>query len=166
MNLQLEIFLKSRVYCTRKPEWKCWKIEKILFQIQNFCQFWAKSRFSQKDTHRAFSFLFSSVSIIQEQKFGMYFAQPSFSVFEWCDMNNMGCRVFKWWVQNWKDFCLKINIPKRNHWILIIGVRDRSQTTLTRFWLFLTTYPPAWRVLWYERWQKVDIFGAPTYLVL
>jgi hypothetical protein len=25
------------------------------------CQFWAKSGFSQKDTHTAFSFLFSSV---------------------------------------------------------------------------------------------------------
>ena len=25
---------------------------------------------------------------------------------------NKGCRVFKQGVQNWKDFCLKINIPK------------------------------------------------------
>ena len=32
-----------------------------LFQIQNLCQFWAKSGFSQKDTHTAFSFLFPSV---------------------------------------------------------------------------------------------------------
>ena len=28
---------------------------------------------------------------------------------------NMGCRVFKQGVQNWKDFCLKINIPKENY---------------------------------------------------
>ena len=26
-----------------------------------------------------------------------------------------GCRVFKRGVQNWKDFCLKINIPKGNY---------------------------------------------------
>ena len=34
---------------------------------------------------------------------------------------------FKWGVQNWKDFCLKINIPKGNYWILSIGVMARSQ---------------------------------------
>ena len=28
---------------------------------------------------------------------------------------NTGCRVFKRGVQNWKDFCLKINIPKGNY---------------------------------------------------
>ena len=28
-----------------------------------------------------------------------------------------GCWVFKWGVQNWKDFCVKINIPKGNYWI-------------------------------------------------
>ena len=37
------------------------------------------------------------------------------------DYGNTGCRVFKWGVQNWKDFCLKINIPKENYWILIMG---------------------------------------------
>ena len=35
---------------------------------------------------------------------------------------NTGCRVFLWGVQNQKDFCLKINIPKGNYWILQIGV--------------------------------------------
>ena len=25
-------------------------------------------------------------------------------------------------IQNWKDFCLKINIPKENYWTLRIGV--------------------------------------------
>ena len=28
---------------------------------------------------------------------------------------NTGCQVFKKGVQNWKDFCLKINIPKGNY---------------------------------------------------
>ena len=28
---------------------------------------------------------------------------------------NKGCQVFEWGVQNWKDFCLKINIPKGNY---------------------------------------------------
>ena len=35
---------------------------------------------------------------------------------------NTGCRVFKWGVQNLKDFCLKINRPKGNLSILKIGV--------------------------------------------
>ena len=29
--------------------------------------------------------------------------------------DNVGCRVFKGEVQNWKDFCLKINTPKGNY---------------------------------------------------
>jgi hypothetical protein len=33
----------------------------------------------------------------------------------------MGCGVFKRGIQNWKDFCIKINIPKGNNRIL----RDR-----------------------------------------
>ena len=32
-----------------------------------------------------------------------------------------GYQVFKRGVQNWKDFCLKINIPEGNYWILRIG---------------------------------------------
>ena len=35
------------------------------------------------------------------------------------------CRVFKQGVQNWRDFCLKINLPKRDYWILRIGVMGR-----------------------------------------
>ena len=35
---------------------------------------------------------------------------------------SMGCRVFQRGIQNWKDFRLKINIPKGNDWILRIGV--------------------------------------------
>ena len=34
---------------------------------------------------------------------------------------NMGCWVFKGRIQNWKDFCIKINILKGNYWILRIG---------------------------------------------
>ena len=41
------------------------------------------------------------------------------------DYGNTGCRVFKLWVQNWKDFCLKINIPKKNYWIFKIGLVGR-----------------------------------------
>ena len=45
-------------------------------------------------------------------------------------------------------------------------LRGRSQTTLTRFLLFLTTYPLRWHFLWYDRWQKVGILRPLTYLVL
>ena len=41
--------------------------------------------------------------------------------------DNTGCRGFKRGVQNWKDCCLKINIPKGNYWILRIGVMGRCQ---------------------------------------
>ena len=42
-------------------------------------------------------------------------------------------------------------------------VSGRSQTTLTSFWLFLTTYPPplTFSTLW--TLTKIDIFGLPTY---
>ena len=30
-------------------------------------------------------------------------------------------------IQNWKDFCLKINTPKGNYWILRIGIMGRCQ---------------------------------------
>ena len=35
---------------------------------------------------------------------------------------NPGCGVFKRGIQNKKDFCIKINIPKGNYWILRIGL--------------------------------------------
>ena len=38
-----------------------------------------------------------------------------------------GFRDFKWRAQNWKDFCLKINTPKGNDWILRIGVMGSCQ---------------------------------------
>ena len=40
---------------------------------------------------------------------------------------NTGCGVFKLGVQNWKDFFLRINIPKGNYSILRIGVMGRRQ---------------------------------------
>ena len=40
---------------------------------------------------------------------------------------NMGCWVFKWGVQKWRDFCLKINTLKENYWILRIGSMGRYQ---------------------------------------
>ena len=45
-------------------------------------------------------------------------------------------------------------------------VRGHSQTTLTRFWLFLPPTTLHWLFLPYEHWQKVDIFGPPTPLFL
>ena len=44
---------------------------------------------------------------------------------------NTGCRVFKRGTQNWKDFCLKINIQKRNYWILRIGLMGKCQKVPT-----------------------------------
>ena len=43
------------------------------------------------------------------------------------EYGNTVCRVFKWGVQNWKDFCLKINIPKGNYLIF------RSQFSMSIF---------------------------------
>ena len=47
----------------------------------------------------------------------------------------------------------------------LFTLRGRSQTTLANFRFF---WPPTllrWHFLRDERWQKVDIFGPPTYLV-
>ena len=43
---------------------------------------------------------------------------------------------------------------------------SRSQTTLTRLWLFLTTYPLRWHFLLYEHWLKKSEHFKTTYLVL
>ena len=40
---------------------------------------------------------------------------------------NTGCRVIEWAVKDKKDFCLRINIPEGNYWILKIGVVGRRQ---------------------------------------
>ena len=44
-----------------------------------------------------------------------------------------------------------------------IGIRGRSQTTLTRFLLFWPPTPMHWHFVWYNRWQKSEIFWT-TYL--
>ena len=92
-----------------------------LFKIQNLCQFWAISGFSQKDTHTAFSFLFSSVLLKcwyhSKGKFGMYFPQPSFCVFEWCGLNKF-----------------KLFIKRDHHRTLLDGLwsKQRSDTALQK----------------------------------
>ena len=46
----------------------------------------------------------------------------------WDEHNgNIGCLVFKQGVQNQKYFCLRINIPKANYWILRISVMASCQ---------------------------------------
>ena len=64
-----------------------------LFQIHNLCQFWSKSGFSQKNTHTAFSFLFPSILLSCyhqiNAKSGIYFAQPSFCIFERCESHEI-----------------------------------------------------------------------------
>jgi hypothetical protein len=44
--------------------------------------------------------------------------KKNLSIFHFEQVNkgygNMGYQVFKWGIQNWKDFCLEINIPKGN----------------------------------------------------
>ena len=87
------------------------------FQIKDLGQ----SR-SQKDTYLAFSFLFPRVLLSYQHhskaKFRMYFAQPSFCIFEWCVWdpysrsilrirleikkleNEKGCNIFSIWFQS------------------------------------------------------------------
>ena len=36
-------------------------------------------------------------------------------IIKYLKYGNTDCRVFKGGIQNWKDFCLKINIPKENY---------------------------------------------------
>ena len=40
---------------------------------------------------------------------------------------NRGCGVSKGGVKNYKGFCIKINIPKGNFWILRIGLMGGPQ---------------------------------------
>ena len=48
---------------------------------------------------------------------------------------------------------------KRTRTSLARSLRGHSQTTLTRFWVFLPPTHLCWHFLWYKCWQKVDIFG-------
>ena len=43
------------------------------------------------------------------------------------DYGSTGCGVFKQGLQNWKGFCLRINILKGNYWILRIGLVGASE---------------------------------------
>ena len=61
-------------------------------------------------------------------------------------------------------FLIQMNTRTRN--LSFSFLRGCSQTTITRFLLFLTAYPLCWNFLWYDCWQKVDIFGPPNYLIL
>ena len=47
-----------------------------------------------------------------------------------------GCLVFKWGVQNWKYFCIEINITKRNYWIFRIGVMRKCQKWVPKLIFF------------------------------
>ena len=66
----------------------------------------------------------------------------------------MGCRVFKWVVENWKDFCLKNNIPKGNYWILRIKVIFFNEKQLKKIpmifyienWLWKSNYGTFWHL--------------------
>ena len=59
-----------------------------------------------------------------------------------------GCWVFKQGIQNQKDFCLKISIPKENSWILRIGVMASCQNLS----IILV-------ITWFKEWcyQKISI---------
>ena len=54
---------------------------------------------------------------------------------------NTDCRDFKWGVQNQKDFCLRINIPKGNYWILKIGLTGAFQKSE---FLIVNYFPVKW----------------------
>ena len=57
-----------------------------LFQIQNLCQLWKKGDFLKKTSIQDFHSCFLVFSYHLKSKFGMYFAQPSFCIFEWCGL--------------------------------------------------------------------------------
>ena len=49
---------------------------------------------------------------------------------EWAppvNYGSTGCENFKQVIQNWEDFCLRINIRKRNYWILSFGLTASCQ---------------------------------------
>ena len=77
------------------------------------------------------------------------------------------CKMFERFLKILYAFCdKKIQQNPFFRILFLCYVRGRSQTTLTRFCHFWPPTPLCWQFLWYERWQKVDIFGPPTYLVL
>ena len=82
--------MEVEIFCGQIPSfevlWMChyWTFSIMclsFFQIQNMCQFWTKRLFSH--FHSCFLVFSYNVNHLKA-KFGMYFAQPSFCIFEWC----------------------------------------------------------------------------------
>ena len=73
-------------------------------------------------------------------------------------------RLWSW------DSAIALSMILRRAWVLYqmqfnaisYRLRGRSQTMLTKFWLFWPPTPLRWHFLWYKHWQKVDIFGPPN----
>ena len=80
------------------------------FQIKDLGQSRSKSAFSQKDTYLAFSFLFPRVLLSYQHhsktKFRMYFAQPHFCIFEWCEPVSITCHYA---VKKSQNLTFKVN---------------------------------------------------------
>ena len=59
------------------------------------------------------------ILVEQASSIALLHAKPGSTLLALCDYSasygSTGCRVFKQGIQNWKDFCLKINIPKGNY---------------------------------------------------
>ena len=68
---------------------------------------------------------------------------------------NTVCLVFKQGVQNWENFCLTINIPKGNNWILRVGLVGRCQKIWLSKSIFYVKYHPnqSWRCqkIWFSK---------------
>ena len=70
--------------------------------------------------------------------------------------DNTGCRGFKRGVQNWKDCCLKINIPKGNYWILRIGLMGSLSSLLkSEFLKFIISFL---YYFWCQNWDQWHIY--------
>ena len=76
---------------------------------------------------------------------------------------NTGCQVLKRGIQNWKDFCLKINIPKGNYWILRIGLMGSlSSLQKSEFLkLIISFFHYFWCQNW-DQWHKMS--GKNTHI--
>ena len=66
-------------------------------------------------------------------------------------------------IQNWKDFCMKINIPKGNYWILRIGLMG-SLSSLQKselLNLIISFFHNFWCQNW-DQWHKMS--GKNTHI--
>ena len=73
----------------------------------------------------SFERLFSKIRVIQIRLSRIWKWLISWVLTDY--YGNTGCGVFKWGVQNSKDFCLRINILKGNYCILRIGLMGVSE---------------------------------------